>query len=167
MHIAVLCFVLVWLCCISFWFPVINSLAPGTSVYDFKKSIFNLVSLTGICRTSYANTLRGMPQDLTDGKSTLVQVMAWCRQAASHYLNQCWPRSLLPYGVTRPQWVNVSIYFRISSQALGQSYDCPSASEVILKYMGKINQYQIKTKYCVHISWDVLYTCWVWRTWHL
>ena len=47
-----------------------------------------------------------MPQDLTDDKSTLVQVMAWCRQAASHYLNQCWPRSPMPYGVTRPQWVN-------------------------------------------------------------
>ena len=25
---------------------------------------------------------------------------------ASHCLNQCWPRSLMPYGVTRPQWVN-------------------------------------------------------------
>ena len=45
-----------------------------------------------------------MPQDLSD-KSTLVQVMAWCRQATSHYLNQYWPRSLPPYGVTRPQWV--------------------------------------------------------------
>ena len=31
--------------------------------------------------------------------------MAWCRQATSHYLSQCWPRSLSPYGVTRPQWV--------------------------------------------------------------
>ena len=47
-----------------------------------------------------------MPQDLTDDKSTLVQVMALCRQATSHYLNQCWHRSLSPYGVTRPQWVN-------------------------------------------------------------
>ena len=43
--------------------------------------------------------------DLTDDKSTLVQVMAWCRQATSHYLSQCWPRSLSPYGVTRPQCV--------------------------------------------------------------
>ena len=34
-----------------------------------------------------------MPHDLTDDKSTLVQVMAWCHQATSHYLNQCWPRS--------------------------------------------------------------------------
>ena len=43
---------------------------------------------------------------LINDKSTLVQVMAWCRQATSHYLNQCWPRSPTPYGVTRPQWVN-------------------------------------------------------------
>ena len=33
--------------------------------------------------------------------------MAWCRQATSHYLNHCWPRSLSPYGATRPQWVNI------------------------------------------------------------
>ena len=46
-----------------------------------------------------------MSLDLNDGKSTLVQVMAWCHQVTSHYLSQCWPRSLLPYGVTRPQWV--------------------------------------------------------------
>ena len=32
--------------------------------------------------------------------------MAWCRQATSHYLSQCWPRSMSPYGITRPQWVN-------------------------------------------------------------
>ena len=31
---------------------------------------------------------------LTDYKSTLVQVMAWCPQATSHYLHQCWPRSM-------------------------------------------------------------------------
>ena len=24
----------------------------------------------------------------------------------THYLNQCWPRSMMPYGITRPQWVN-------------------------------------------------------------
>ena len=47
--------------------------------------------------------------DLTDDKSTLVQVMAWCRQATSHYLNQCWPRPMLPCGVTRPQWVKAHV----------------------------------------------------------
>ena len=45
--------------------------------------------------------------DLIYDKSTLVQVMAWCHQSTSHYLSQCWPRSLSPYGVTRPQWVNL------------------------------------------------------------
>ena len=50
--------------------------------------------------------LKWMSLDLIDDKSTLVQVMAWCHQATSHYLSQCWPRSLSPYGVTRPQWVN-------------------------------------------------------------
>ena len=28
------------------------------------------------------------------GCKEFVQVMAWCCQATSHYLNQCWPRSL-------------------------------------------------------------------------
>ena len=49
-----------------------------------------------------------MPQHLTYHKSPLVQVMVWCRQAASHYLSQCWPRSLSPYDVTRPQWVKIN-----------------------------------------------------------
>ena len=49
-----------------------------------------------------------MPHNPTDGKSTLVQVMAWCRQATSHYPSWCWPRSLSPYGINKPQWVNSS-----------------------------------------------------------
>ena len=32
--------------------------------------------------------------------------MAWCHQAPSHYLSQRWPRSMSPYGVISPQWVN-------------------------------------------------------------
>ena len=31
------------------------------------------------------------PQDAIDDRSTLVQVMAWCHQAATYYKNQCWP----------------------------------------------------------------------------
>ena len=58
-----------------------------------------------------------MSLDLTNDKSTLVQVMSWCHQATSHYLSQCWPRSMLPYGVTRPQWVN-SLVPVIASQIL-------------------------------------------------
>ena len=63
-----------------------NSLAPGGCEYDPKSVIFNHVLLIGIFRFSHDNALRWMPQDLTDDKSTLVQVMAWYRQATSHYL---------------------------------------------------------------------------------
>ena len=33
------------------------------------------------------------------------------------------------------------IFFRVTSLALGQSYDCPSASEVTLKDMGKMYEH--------------------------
>ena len=49
-----------------------------------------------------------MSLDFIDDQSTLVQVMAWCRQATSHNLSQCWPRSISPNGVTQPQWVKSS-----------------------------------------------------------
>ena len=65
-------------------------------------------SHNGICRYSNNNALTWMPHDLTDGRSTLVQVMAWCCQAPSHYLSQRWSSSMSPYGVTRPQWVNTA-----------------------------------------------------------
>ena len=47
------------------------------------------------------------------------------------------------------------ISFRVASLALGQSYDCPSASEVILKDMGKIIQQQTITE-CTKV-----WTIWV------
>ena len=54
--------------------------------------------------------LRWVLQNLTDDKSKLVQViMAWCHQARSYYLSQCWPRSMPPYGITRPQWSNLFV----------------------------------------------------------
>ena len=76
--------------------------------------VFNLVLLIGIFRSSDYNALWWMPQDLIDDKSTLVQVMACCCQATSHYLSQCWPRSMMSYGVNRPQWVEVGIIFDYS-----------------------------------------------------
>ena len=66
---------------------------------------FKLISMINIWSIFCEIAIRWMPQHLTDHFSTLVQVMAWCRQATSHYLGQCWPRSMLPYCVTRPQWV--------------------------------------------------------------
>ena len=48
--------------------------------------IFMLILVNGGWGISYEIALRRMPLDLSDDKSTLVQVMAWCRQATSHYL---------------------------------------------------------------------------------
>ena len=60
-----------------------------------------------IMSTSCEIALRWMPQNTFDDKSMLVQVMAWCRQATGHYLNQCWWRSSTPYMIVRPQWVQL------------------------------------------------------------
>ena len=86
-------------------FDHFNPLAPGRSECISKNVIFNRVLLIGIFRSSHDNALRWMSWDLPDDKSRLVQVMACCRQATSHYLSQSWLSSLSPYGVTRPQWV--------------------------------------------------------------
>ena len=86
----------------------VNSLAPGTFEWNFKWVIFMINSVIDGWCISGKIALRWESLDLSDDKSTLVQVVAWCRQAASHYLSQCWPRSVSLYGVTRPQWVNPS-----------------------------------------------------------
>ena len=43
--------------------------------------------------------------------------MAWCCQATSHYLNQCWQSSVMPYGVTRSQifweFSIISLWWRV------------------------------------------------------
>ena len=84
----------------------VNSLAPCRIWFDFRWVIFKQILVTDVWVISCEITLRWVSQGLTDNKSTLVQVLAWCRQATSDYLNQCWPRSMSPYGVTRLQWVN-------------------------------------------------------------
>ena len=42
--------------------------------------------------------------------------MVWWYQATSHYLKQCWPRSPLLWGITRPQWVK-TIYLTHAMQS--------------------------------------------------
>ena len=102
--------------CIWFSKSKVNSLAPGSSECDSKNIIFNLVLLIGIFRSPHDNALWWMPQDLTDGKSTLVQVTAWCRQATSYCLSQCWPRSMSPYDVTWPLSQIIWTYLQSDSQ---------------------------------------------------
>ena len=89
----------------------LNSLAPGRFENNFQNVFFNLIPWIDTLNNSCETIFRRMPQNPSDDKSTLVQVMAWCRQATSHYLSQCCPRSLSPFGVTRPQCVNIVIFF--------------------------------------------------------
>ena len=61
--------------------------APHCSVFSLANFLWNCTEM-----------------DVSNLKSTLVLVMAWCRQATSHSLSQCWPEFMLP--ITWPWWVN-------------------------------------------------------------
>ena len=74
----------IWQCCLPSASECLNSLAPGRFGCNFKNSVFKLALLIGIFRASFDKVLRWKIQDLTDDKSTLVQVMAWCHQATNH-----------------------------------------------------------------------------------
>ena len=66
--------------------------------YDFRCEVFK-----HIISDEYIKHLlwNWMQVNTMDDESTSVQVMAWRCQAPSHY-----PKYLMPYGATRPQWVN-------------------------------------------------------------
>ena len=108
----------------------INSLAPGKFEWKFGYLIFHIISVTDIWGISCEFAFRWMSLDLTDDKSTLVQVMAWCHQATGHYLSQCWPRSLPPHGVTRSQWVigiDTKIEVIVASPTTWEAHHSPRA----------------------------------------
>ena len=83
---------------------VINSLTPARFQWNFGYVIFKLILVMDGWCISREIALRWMPLDLTVNRSTLVQVMAWCRQATNHHRSQCWTRSLSPHDITRTPW---------------------------------------------------------------
>ena len=92
---------------------------------------------------------------------TLISMVS-CQKGSTHHA-YAW--------LIGPFWqdtLDLFISFRITSLALGQSYDCPSASEVILKNTGKWttwiyialwynNNTTGSQQNHVHILWNVLY----------
>ena len=84
------------------WHPIVQ----GLTHWHLGDVIANSFKQIDILSTFNEIGLRWMPKNPIGDKSTLVQVMAWCCQATSHYLSQCWPRSVSSYDSTRPQWVN-------------------------------------------------------------
>ena len=83
----------------------VNTLVFWWCGSDFKNVISEQLLQIKFKKTSCDIALMWMPENSLDDKSTLVQVMAWCRQATSHYLSQCWPRSMLSYAISSPQWI--------------------------------------------------------------
>ena len=90
-----------------------TSLATGTSGRSLENIIFKQI-IQKLTSTWCEIVFRWMPQNLVDGKSTFVQKMTWCRQVPSHYLNQCWLRSLSSCGVSGTQWVKQSRWIRVN-----------------------------------------------------
>ena len=78
-----------------------NLFAPGRRGFNFSYTIFKLILVTYGWGISGELALRWRLPGLIDEKSTLVQVMVCYHQATtSHFLSQCWPRSMSPYNVT-------------------------------------------------------------------
>ena len=77
----------------------------SSQVYFFQTKLW-----INIFSNSCVFGLRWVPENTIKDKSALLQIMAWCYQATSHNLRQCWTISLLLYNVTRPQWVNYTAF---------------------------------------------------------
>ena len=91
------------------WNNQVDSLTPGRCGSNFKSLIFRLIIQHSSLGTCCEIALRWMPENLTNKRSTLLQVMAWCRQAPSHYLNQCWPRK---FSTTRFEYAALITFHR-------------------------------------------------------
>ena len=72
----------------------VNSFVPGKFKWNFRDVIVKRILVTDGWHISCEIALIWMSMDFTDNQSTLVQGMAWCHQATSHYLSQCWPDPL-------------------------------------------------------------------------
>ena len=66
-----------------------------------------------------------VPVDLKNNKSSLVEGMAWCHQAPSNFLHQCWTRFKMSYSTTWPRNVNQSQSISHHHQMLSQHSMCP------------------------------------------
>ena len=74
----------------------VNSLTPGRYTKILNKNV-SKCKFWQIYHIIFPWNWSGMDANVL--KSTLGQVMAWCRQATSHNLSQYWPRSMSTYGV--------------------------------------------------------------------
>ena len=92
---------------------------------------------------------------LPSGEYHRTQVMVWCEwyhQATSHFLSQHWPRSVSPYGVTRPQWVN---FCTVSSRCELSIWNLIAACVTRPQW---VNFCTVSSRFQLSI-WNVIATC--------
>ena len=104
----------------------LNSLAPGRCGCNFKIIIFKLIPWTDISCAACKIVVRRIPQNSSDDESTLVQVMAWCRQAKSHYLSQWWESSKMAYMALPCHIFFFSFFFFLLCHILLKCHQMPS-----------------------------------------
>ena len=68
--------------------PIQLKLAPGRCGSNFESIIFKLIVQSSRLGSHFEVAPRRMTGNFPYEKSSLVKVMAWCRQAKSHYLSQ-------------------------------------------------------------------------------
>ena len=101
-----------WICCVADSCYIVQNwtaffIGPGRFERNFREVIFKLILVIDGWGISCKIALKWLLLNLTDDESTSVQVMALCHQVPSHYMSQCWPRSMSLYGISRPQCVKV------------------------------------------------------------
>ena len=100
-----------------------------------------------------SDNLLYIPSNMHNSKTVLCFVLLW---SYHHFL-----------------WINVvylPISSRVTSLALGQSYDCPSATDVTLKDMVEVNQHQTPqqntNRTCIiHGTYSTWLLCQTWALW--
>ena len=98
---------------------VFNSLAPGKFEWNFRYVIFKQILVSDGWGISCEIALIWISLNFTDDQSTLVQVMAWCHQAPSHYLNH-WCIIIDLTLVNKPHWnSNQDTIFFIKINTIG------------------------------------------------
>ena len=146
--------------------------------------IFKPILMVNGWGVSCETALRLMSLGLTYDKSTLVQVMAWCRQTPSHFLSQCWLRSLSLFGVTRPQRVNEYIYndlitfFKMADKSLynfksSRCYSCCDQpvnkscfSLDVLYTEVEVHTVHYTCRFVVNDNQEHFYVWHTWSKWH-
>ena len=141
----------------------INTLTPGGFAYSLKLVNFKLISKINILSVFCEIANRWMSEHLTDHQSTLVQVMAWCRQATSHYLSQCWPRSLLPLSET----VDIGVHVvHIRQNFLSSAFLILTTKKILFKWFMSLVQLCFFSEQNFHWKEKTvfIYQCINWRS---